>query len=132
MHRKYLDTQQNHHFISCDYPLFSVRFGDCTERWSSFFELRRLGDPEEEEEDEGEEEEEGETSEQPSPPKSRLEEEEQEPPVELPQHVIEARQQLSYDFESLVWDSAHHRNETETYCYCGESGDWSVHFVCNN
>ena len=46
------------------------------------------------------------------------------PPVELPQHVTEARQQLSYDFESLAWDSAHHRNEQEIYCYCGENGDW--------
>jgi hypothetical protein len=44
--------------------------------------------------------------------------------VELPPHVVEARHQLSYDFESLVWDSAHQRNETDKYCYCGESGDW--------
>ena len=104
---------------------FSCRFGDCTERWSSFFELRRLGDPEEEEE---------ESEPTPSPPKSRLEllheqlkeedDEDDGPPVELPQHVTEARQQLSYDFESLAWDSAHHRNEQEIYCYCGENGDW--------
>ncbi len=103
---------------------YHFRFGDCTERWSSFFELRRLGDPEEEEGDEG-------TSglPAPSPPKTRLEllqEEEEggEEEVELPPHVVEARHQLSYDFESLVWDSAHQRNETDKYCYCGESGDW--------
>jgi hypothetical protein len=47
---------------------YHFRFGDCTERWSSFFELRRLGDPEEEEADEG-------TTglPAPSPPKTRLE-----------------------------------------------------------
>jgi hypothetical protein len=48
---------------------YHFRFGDCTERWSSFFELRRLGDPEEEEEGD-----EGTTGlPAPSPPKTRLE-----------------------------------------------------------
>ena len=53
-----------------------------------------------------------------------LEEEEELKPVVLPDHVIKARSQLSYKYESLIWDSAHQRNNQEKYCYCGESGDW--------
>ncbi len=46
------------------------------------------------------------------------------PAVEVPLQVLEARKELPYDFDSLVWDANHLRNETERYCYCGESGDW--------
>lgn len=92
-----------------------VRFGDCTERWSSFYELRRLGDPQ--------------VPDVPPPPPPPLPASGIQAPVkteaeELPAHVAESRAQLSYTFDSLVWDSAHQRNESETYCYCGESGDW--------
>ncbi len=52
-----------------------------------------------------------------------------EPP---PSHVADARKELPYDFDSLVWDSSHQRNESENYCYCGESGDWyKKMFQCN-
>ena len=44
--------------------------------------------------------------------------------VSLPAHVEEARSQLSYSWDSLEWDEAHQRNSAETYCYCGERGDW--------
>ena len=40
------------------------------------------------------------------------------------QRVLDARKSLPYDFDDLVWDSAHQRNDKERYCYCGESGDW--------
>jgi len=103
-----------------------VRFGDCTERWSSFYELRRLGDPEP-----------SEPAATPpptitpgavsSPPKSKVEKLHEELKAdyeELPAHVQESRSQLPYTFESLEWDAAHQRNEVEHYCYCGESGDW--------
>ena len=117
----------------------SLRFGDCTERWSFFHELKRLGDPDPLEA----------PSQQvppPPPPSSstvspatttpsvnnikteatELEagEEMDVKPVVLPEHVTRARGQLSYRFDTLVWDSAHQRNQQETYCYCGESGDW--------
>jgi len=105
-----------------------VRFGDSTERWSNFYELSRLGDTEEGHEPYGK------TTTTP-PPKPKLEppneqlktetaDSAEDAPEEVPPHVIDARRQLSYNFESLVWDSAHQRNESETYCYCGESGDW--------
>ena len=51
-------------------------------------------------------------------------EEEEIKPVILPDHVIKARSQLSYKYESLIWDSAHQHNNQEKYCYCGEAGDW--------
>ena len=44
--------------------------------------------------------------------------------MSLPAHVEEARSQLSYSWDSLEWDEAHQRNSAETYCYCGERGDW--------
>jgi len=128
-----------------------VRFGDCTERWSSFYELRRLGDPECEPEVEVKEEAESPDHHLHLPPppeegKSFIERlhielnaelnvdddevkteetcDDDDEFAELPHHVTEARSQLSYDFTSLVWDSNHQRNESEQYCYCGESGDW--------
>ena len=79
--------------------------------------MRRLGEPETETDG----------REVVDPPKSSLEllhEELKTEDEDLPQHVIDARAQLSYSFESLNWDSSHQRNESETYCYCGESGDW--------
>ena len=100
------------------------RFGDCTERWSSFFELRRLGDPAP---SEGAPLPPPPPSLPPPPSKSRIEllrEQIKTEAEELPGHVLEARGQLSYSFDCLVWDSSHQRNESETYCYCGESGDW--------
>jgi len=104
-----------------------VRFGDSTERWSSFCELRRLGDPEQISESDT-------SLPTQKQPKLELINEhiKTEVPDDLPEgasedvpaHVIDARNQLSYSFDKLVWDSAHQRNESETYCYCGESGDW--------
>ena len=44
--------------------------------------------------------------------------------VEVPERVLASRGQLSYDWETLEWDEAHQRNKTETYCYCGEKGEW--------
>merc|ERR1711936_1012091 len=42
----------------------------------------------------------------------------------LPFHVLQARRELPYDFDSLIWDANHERNIEEKYCYCGESGVW--------
>ena len=102
------------------------RFGDCTERWSFFHELKRLGD-----------------SDSLDPPKSssssvildpvsvKLEAIEAEDELEMkpiikiiPEHIIKSRSQLSYKFDLLVWVVGHQRNSQETYCYCGQSGDW--------
>ena len=102
-----------------------VRFGDCTERWSSFDELRRLG---------------GISDDECTPPSTparpepvgiealhaqlaQIETAWQEE-IKLPAHVEEARRQLNYSWDSLEWDEAHQRNSAETYCYCGERGDW--------
>jgi len=96
-----------------------VRFGDCTERWSFFNDLKRMGDQD--------------ALEPPIAPsltttqtnfKEEPFEEEEIKPVILPDHVIKARSQLSYKYESLIWDSAHQHNNQEKYCYCGEAGDW--------
>eukprot|EP00095_Tigriopus_kingsejongensis_P010712 maker-scaffold179_size282488-snap-gene-1.22 protein:Tk10712 transcript:maker-scaffold179_size282488-snap-gene-1.22-mRNA-1 annotation:"metal-response element-binding transcription factor 2" len=120
-----------------------VRFGDCTERWSPFYDLKRLGEA-----DEGpaglEEEEEDILG----PPKlvpqvqpaetlvSRKAEDDDLLPlkkprlrpkpqkVPLPAHVVDARNSLPYQFDHLRWDLNHARNEEQRYCYCGESGDW--------
>ena len=116
-----------------------VRFGDCTERWSNFYELRRLGDNTECDEidqdtpnlsDDGS----GVTPEKVSSIQQLHQElskqlaetweEEKQLEIRLPQHVVDARGQLSYDWDSLVWDEAHQRNQSETYCYCGEKGEW--------
>lgn len=113
-----------------------VRFGDCTERWSNFYELRRLSETAECEEldqdtpnlsDDG-----SDCGVSPRKVNSIQQlhkelqnwEEEKQREVRLPQHVLDARSQLSYDWDSLVWDEAHERNQTETYCYCGEKGEW--------
>ena len=107
-----------------------VRFGDCTERWSSFDELRRLGNDEEEAEPA--------VDPVPSPAPATPEptglialhqqlaalETWRHESFKLPPHVEEARSQLSYIWDSLEWDEAHQRNSAETYCYCGERGDW--------
>jgi len=42
----------------------------------------------------------------------------------LPFHVLQARRELPYDFDSLIWDANHERNIEEKYCYCGENGVW--------
>ena len=112
-----------------------VRFGDCSEKWANFFELRRLDEDPAVEED------------TPAPSSAgkvtTLEQfhqelskdlidpwqeitEDIESEIKLPEHVIKARSQLSYDWDGLIWDEAHQVNQTETYCYCGERGDWSV------
>ena len=44
----------------------------------------------------------------------------------LPFHVLQARRELPYDFDSLIWDANHERNIEEKYCYCGENGVWYV------
>ena len=38
--------------------------------------------------------------------------------------VKAARKELPYEFDSLVWDENHTRNDREKFCYCGENGDW--------
>jgi polycomb-like protein 2 len=121
------------------------RFGDCTERWSFFNELKRLGDPDSLEppapatitQPPATLTQPPVTPTQPAPTKNSgtavvpnnvklepSEEEEEIKPVVVPCHVEKARGQLSYKFDTLVWDSSHQRNQQEIYCYCGESGDW--------
>ena len=96
-----------------------VRFGDGSEKRANFGDLRRIGL------------ESGpstpvlpsSTSSRPATPP---------PPVltpfdhhlDLPYHVSNARKELPYDFDSLIWDTNHERNIEEKYCYCGESGLW--------
>ena len=100
-----------------------VRFGDGTEKTAKFGDLRKLGAPEPDPETppiltprsvSGSER-------VPTPP----------PPVltpfdgmDVPYHVLKARRELPYDFDSLIWDANHERNIEEKYCYCGESGVW--------
>lgn len=115
-----------------------VRFGDCTERWSFFNELKRLGDPDSlEPPAPATPTQPPATPTQPTPTKNSgtaavpnnvklepSEEEEEMKPVVVPCHVEKSRGQLSYKFDILLWDSSHQRNQQEIYCYCGESGDW--------
>lgn len=102
-----------------------VRFGDGTEKVASFGELRKLGSGNEEENEPlsrpSSVEVTPRSSGPPTPP----------PPVltpfdgmDVPFHVVKARRELPYDFESLIWDANHERNIEEKYCYCGESGVW--------
>jgi hypothetical protein len=95
-----------------------VRFGDGTEKWATFGDIRRLGGvPTESDSQNG----------HPAPPTPPT----PPPPVlmpfdglDVPNHVLKARRELPYDFESLIWDANHERNIEESYCYCGESGLW--------
>lgn len=124
-----------------------VRFGDCTEKWSAYRHIKRLGEPDdvvEEQEPEdtppvlemmvdpdpgyGEEEsnlviDEDPEDEAPLIKKVRLKKVVKKKPS-VPQHVIEARNELPYDFASLKWDVNHTKNDKQRYCYCGEPGDW--------
>jgi len=88
-----------------------VRFGDGSEKKAKVGDLRRLGNIPNEVP----------RSAPPTPP----------PPIltpydgmDVPFHVLQARKELPYDFENLIWDSNHERNIEEKYCYCGESGVW--------
>ena len=36
-------------------------------------------------------------------------------PKETPAHVLRARKELPYDFDSLLWDENHQRNDKERY-----------------
>jgi hypothetical protein len=94
-----------------------VRFGDGTEKTAKFGDLRRLGSGLADNSAAAEVP----RSRPPTPP----------PPVltpydgmDVPYHVLKARRELPYDFESLIWDANHERNIEEKYCYCGESGVW--------
>ena len=89
-----------------------VRFGDCTEKWSHFGDLRRLGDDEPAD---------------PEPePKTPVSNPLPLPAVpkfngsvlpsetgSVPDHVLRARKELPYDFDSLLWDENHQRNDKE-------------------
>lgn len=101
-----------------------VRFGDGQERRAQDTELRRLGTT-------------GNCSPPPPPPPPpplpavKIRPPTSPPPIltpygleDVPEHVTRARKELPYDFDSLLWDEAHQRNDKERYCYCGESGDW--------
>lgn len=116
-----------------------VRFGDGTEKTAKFSDLRRLGSglpPENPPQNQ---------SEQlisptpaavlpsptpiytpspraPTPPPPILSPYDDE--KRLPYHVLQARRELPYDFDSLIWDANHERNIEEKYCYCGENGFW--------
>ena len=89
-----------------------IRFGDCTEKWSHFGDIRRLGDEE--------------PASPPPPPEPEIK-----TPIPavpkfpspllspvasfglLPEHVARARKELPYDFDSLLWDENHQRNDKE-------------------
>lgn len=98
-----------------------VRFGDCTEKWAHFGDLRRLGDAPSPDPQPGD-------APLPPPPPAPLFKEAPRPysstGCALPDHILLARKELPYDFDSLLWDESHQRNDKERYCYCGESGDW--------
>lgn len=99
-----------------------VRFGDGTEKTAKFGDLRRLGCSSNEQPAVGAIEDHlPSISAPPTPP----------PPIlapydgmDVPFHVLKARKELPYDFDSLIWDANHERNIEEKYCYCGESGVW--------
>lgn len=99
---------------------YLIRFGDGGEKRAKIGDLRRLGG---------------------SPSSNNWPEPALEPPVsgpptppppilapydgtDVPFHVLQARRELPYDFDGLIWDSNHERNIDEKYCYCGESGSW--------
>ena len=113
-----------------------VRFGDATEKWANFYELRRLEEPEELEPSHSAEERETkvtvieqfhrELTKQLIDPWREASEEVTEEELKIPDHVVKARSQLSYNWDGLEWDEAHQVNKTDTYRYCGEKGDWSV------
>ena len=96
-----------------------VRFGDGSEKRANFGDLRRIGL------------ESGPST--PVLPSSASSRPATPPPpvltpfdhhLDLPYHVSNARKELPYDFDSLIWDTNHERNIEEKYCYCGESGLW--------
>ena len=95
-----------------------VRFGDGTEKRANFGDLRRIGL------------ESGPST--PVLPVTSSRSATPPPPVltpfdhhlDLPYHVSNARKELPYDFDNLIWDTNHERNIEEKYCYCGESGLW--------
>ena len=94
-----------------------VRFGDCTEKWSHFGDLRRLGDEEPEAEPEPELIKTPVTTisfSLPAVPKfngSALNHNCSNGTV--PEHISRARKELPYDFDSLLWDENHQRNDKE-------------------
>ena len=113
-----------------------VRFGDGTEKTAKFSDLRRLGSGLPEENLTQNHHSDHLTSPEPakttcySSPSPRVPT--PPPPIlspyddekRLPFHVLQARRELPYDFDSLIWDTNHERNIDEKYCYCGESGVW--------
>ena len=120
-----------------------VRFGDGTEKTAKFSDLRRLGSGLPEENLTQNHQSDHLTSPEPakttcySSPSPRVPT--PPPPIlspyddekRLPFHVLQARRELPYDFDSLIWDTNHERNIDEKYCYCGESGVWLVCIVFN-
>jgi hypothetical protein len=96
-----------------------VRFGDCTEKWSHFGDLRRLGDDEVEAETELETETELKTpilplnTSLPAVPKFNGSVFPVSDFGRVPDHVLRARKELPYDFDSLLWDESHQRNDKE-------------------
>ena len=87
-----------------------IRFGDCTEKWSHFGDIRRLGD---EEPEVPEPEPEVKT---PIPAVPKFSSPLLSPVTRIglvPDHVARARKELPYDFESLLWDENHQRNDKE-------------------
>lgn len=113
-----------------------VRFGDSTEKWANFFDLRRLETDETDPESTPLVKQESRpvtlieqfhqelSKELLDPPWQEGPDEEVEREIKLPGHVIAARSKLNYGWEDLVWDESHQVNQTDTYCYCGQSGDW--------
>ena len=115
-----------------------VRFGDGTEKTAKFSDLRRLGSGLPEENLTQNHHSDHLTSPEPakttcySSPSPRVPT--PPPPIlspyddekRLPFHVLQARRELPYDFDSLIWDANHERNIEEKYCYCGENGQWYV------
>ena len=91
-----------------------IRFGDCTEKWTHFGDIRRLSD------EEPASPEPQETTEMKTPlplvPKfcaSLLSPMSMSSVGLVPEHVSRARKELPYDFDSLLWDENHQRNDKE-------------------
>ena len=118
-----------------------VRFGDGTEKTAKFSDLRRLGSglpPDNLPQNQSEHAISPTTAvatpsprpiytpspRAPTPPPPILSPYDDE--KRLPYHVLQARRELPYDFDSLIWDANHERNIEEKYCYCGENGQWYV------